>query len=165
MCEHVTEASTYITVHYINGIHVSSRCMDNVQPRIRPFWNEADPCLAYTKCGTSMYGKTWRDTDATVGSLRNRSHPSLARLPCGTTTYSEMWWDADAMWVPIWIGHIHPSQDFPVVPPRVAKHGCTKSKFWQKVNVLGVSQINHRLISNLKEPKEFSLRPLGLVYP
>ena len=28
-------------------------------------------------CGTHMYGKTWRDTDATVGSLWNRSHPSL----------------------------------------------------------------------------------------
>jgi hypothetical protein len=32
-CQHVMEASTYITVHYRNGIHVSSRCMDSVQPR------------------------------------------------------------------------------------------------------------------------------------
>jgi hypothetical protein len=32
-CQHITEASTYITVHYRNGIHASSRCMDSVQPR------------------------------------------------------------------------------------------------------------------------------------
>jgi hypothetical protein len=27
------KASTYITVHYRNGIHALSRCMDSVQPR------------------------------------------------------------------------------------------------------------------------------------
>jgi hypothetical protein len=27
------KASTYITVHYRNGTHVLSRCMDSVQPR------------------------------------------------------------------------------------------------------------------------------------
>jgi hypothetical protein len=27
------KASTYITVHYRNGVHALSRCMDNVQPR------------------------------------------------------------------------------------------------------------------------------------
>jgi 1,2-phenylacetyl-CoA epoxidase PaaB subunit len=32
-CQHVTEASTYITVHYGNDIHALSRCMDSVQPR------------------------------------------------------------------------------------------------------------------------------------
>jgi hypothetical protein len=31
--QHVTEASTYITVHYRNDIHALSRCMDSVQPR------------------------------------------------------------------------------------------------------------------------------------
>jgi hypothetical protein len=122
---------------YRNNIHVSSRCMDSVQPRIRSFWNEADPCLAYTKCGTSTYGKTWRDTDATVGSLWNRSHPSLAWLSCGTATYSKTWRDADAMWVPIWIGPIHPSQDFPVVPPRIAKRD---ELVWLYRNVLTESK-------------------------
>jgi hypothetical protein len=32
-CQHVTKASTYITVHYRNGIHALNRCMDSVQPR------------------------------------------------------------------------------------------------------------------------------------
>jgi hypothetical protein len=32
-CQHVTEASTYIAVHYRNDIHALSCCMDNVQPR------------------------------------------------------------------------------------------------------------------------------------
>jgi hypothetical protein len=32
-------------------------------------------------------------------------------------------------------------------------------------NVLEVSKINHRLISHLKETKNFPLGPLGLVYP
>jgi hypothetical protein len=63
---------------YRNGIHASSRCMDSVQPWIRSFWNEADPCLAYSQCRTSTYGKTWRDIDVMVGSLWIRSHPSLA---------------------------------------------------------------------------------------
>jgi hypothetical protein len=31
-CQHVTEVSTYITVHYRNDIHALSRCMDSVQP-------------------------------------------------------------------------------------------------------------------------------------
>jgi hypothetical protein len=65
----LTKASIYISVHYRNGIHVSSRYMDSVQPQIRSFLNEADPCLAYSQCGTSMSCKTWRDTDVTVGSL------------------------------------------------------------------------------------------------
>jgi hypothetical protein len=39
-CQHVTEASTYITVHYRNGIHASSRCMDNVLPRTPSVWME-----------------------------------------------------------------------------------------------------------------------------
>jgi hypothetical protein len=51
--------------------------------------NGVYPCLAYAKCGTSTFGKTWRDTDTT--------------------------------WVPIRIGRIHNSQDFPVVPPCMAK--------------------------------------------
>jgi hypothetical protein len=51
--------------------------------------NRVYPCLAYSQCGTHMYEKTWRDTDAT--------------------------------WVPIVIGPIHPSQDFPVAPPCMAK--------------------------------------------
>jgi hypothetical protein len=117
----LTKASTYNTVHYRNGTHASSRCMDSVQPQIRSFLNEVDLCLAYSQCGTSTYGKMWRDTDTAVGSLWIRSHPSLAWLPCGTTTYSKTWWDADAAWVPIWMGPIHPSQDFPVVPPHMAK--------------------------------------------
>jgi hypothetical protein len=33
LCQHVTEASTYIAVHYRNDIHALSRCMDSVQPR------------------------------------------------------------------------------------------------------------------------------------
>jgi hypothetical protein len=33
LCQHVTEASTYITVHYRNDIHALSHCMDSVQPR------------------------------------------------------------------------------------------------------------------------------------
>jgi hypothetical protein len=32
-CQHVTKASTYITVHYRNDIHELSRCMDSVQPQ------------------------------------------------------------------------------------------------------------------------------------
>jgi hypothetical protein len=32
-CQHVTEASTYSTVHYRNGIHALSRYMDSVQPQ------------------------------------------------------------------------------------------------------------------------------------
>jgi hypothetical protein len=47
------------------------------KPQIRSFLNEVDPCLAYSQCGMSTYGKTWQDTDAAVGSLRIRSHPSL----------------------------------------------------------------------------------------
>jgi hypothetical protein len=39
-CQHVTEASTYITVHYRNDIHVLSRCMDSVQPRTPSVWME-----------------------------------------------------------------------------------------------------------------------------
>jgi hypothetical protein len=31
-CQHVTEVSTYIAVHYRNGIHALSRDMDSVQP-------------------------------------------------------------------------------------------------------------------------------------
>jgi hypothetical protein len=33
LCQNVTEASTYITVHYGNDIHALSRYMDSVQPR------------------------------------------------------------------------------------------------------------------------------------
>jgi hypothetical protein len=33
LCQHIMEASTYITIHYRNGIHASSRCMDSVQPQ------------------------------------------------------------------------------------------------------------------------------------
>jgi hypothetical protein len=43
--------------------------------RYTPF-NEANPCLAYSQCKMSAYGKTWRDSDTTVGSLWIRSHPS-----------------------------------------------------------------------------------------
>jgi hypothetical protein len=39
-CQHVTKASTYITVHYRNDIHVLSRCMDSVQPRTPFIWME-----------------------------------------------------------------------------------------------------------------------------
>jgi hypothetical protein len=34
------KASTYITVHYRNGIHALSRCMDSVQPRTSSVWME-----------------------------------------------------------------------------------------------------------------------------
>jgi hypothetical protein len=34
------KASTYITVHYRNGIHALSRCMDSVQPRTPSVWME-----------------------------------------------------------------------------------------------------------------------------
>jgi hypothetical protein len=34
------KASTYITVHYRNGVHASSRCMDNVQPWTPSVWME-----------------------------------------------------------------------------------------------------------------------------
>jgi hypothetical protein len=34
------KASTYITIHYRNGIHALSRCMDSVQPRTPSVWME-----------------------------------------------------------------------------------------------------------------------------
>jgi hypothetical protein len=34
------KASTYIIVHYRNGTHALSRCMDNVQPRTPSVWME-----------------------------------------------------------------------------------------------------------------------------
>jgi hypothetical protein len=34
------KAPTYITVHYRNGIHASSRCMDSVQPHTPSVWME-----------------------------------------------------------------------------------------------------------------------------
>jgi hypothetical protein len=34
------KASTYITVHYRNGIHALSRCMDSIQPRTPSVWME-----------------------------------------------------------------------------------------------------------------------------
>jgi hypothetical protein len=34
------KASTYITVHYRNGTHALSRCMDSVQPRTSSVWME-----------------------------------------------------------------------------------------------------------------------------
>jgi hypothetical protein len=34
------KAFTYITVHYRNGIHALSRCMDSVQPRTSSIWME-----------------------------------------------------------------------------------------------------------------------------
>jgi hypothetical protein len=83
------KVSIYITVHNRNGIHASSHCMDSVQPQICSLLNEVDPCLAFSQCAMSTYGKMWRDIDATVGSLWIRSHPSLAGLPCITTTYSK----------------------------------------------------------------------------
>jgi hypothetical protein len=36
----IMKASTYITVHYRNGIHALSRCMDSVQPRTPSVWME-----------------------------------------------------------------------------------------------------------------------------
>jgi hypothetical protein len=128
--DHRTQRTFCSNTHESIPIHYRSlwkqypwiyRCMDNVQPQIRSFLNGADPCLAYSNCGTSTYGKTWRDTDMTVGSLWIRSHPFLTWFSCGTTTYSKTWWDTGVTWVPIRIGPIHLSQDFPVVPPCMAK--------------------------------------------
>jgi hypothetical protein len=116
----LTKASTYITVHYRNGIHV---IIDVWRRPISdtPLLNGVHPCLTYSQCGTPTYGKTWRHTDATMGSLWIRSHPSLTWLSCGTTTYGKTWWDINAVWVPIRIRPIHPSKDFPVAPPCMAK--------------------------------------------
>jgi hypothetical protein len=53
--------------------------------------------------------------------LSNRVHPFLAYSQCERSTYGKIWRDTDVMWVPIRIGPINPSKDFPVTPPRIAK--------------------------------------------
>jgi hypothetical protein len=43
-CQHVTKASTYITVHYRNDIHALSRCMDSTNLGHPPFeWSVSLP--------------------------------------------------------------------------------------------------------------------------
>jgi hypothetical protein len=67
-CQHITKASTYITVHYRNDIHALGRCMDSVL--LKTLTRRECP-LEYASLiphglsrGTITYGKTWRDSDA-----------------------------------------------------------------------------------------------------
>jgi hypothetical protein len=52
------------------SLHAQRPTLDTLLLNGVPHW------LAYPQCGTSTYGKTCRDTDATVGSLWIRSHQS-----------------------------------------------------------------------------------------
>jgi hypothetical protein len=82
------KASTYITIHYRNGIHALSRCMDSVQPRTPSVWMECilashirhAECTRITHVATITTHDQTRRWDPWNGSLHQPS-----QFPwCGT---------------------------------------------------------------------------------
>jgi hypothetical protein len=78
-CQHITEASTYITVHYRNNIH-ALRPLHGQRPTSDTLHlNGVYPCLAYSTCGMLTYetrGDTRRASggpcDSCVATTRSR---------------------------------------------------------------------------------------------
>jgi hypothetical protein len=123
------KASTYITIYYGNGIHVLSRCMDNVQPRTPSVWMECILAshIRYVACSrikhvaaTQLINRREngiRGMDSSMNPRNSREALRHTYKTCGSSSL--------------------------VVQE-------SKSDI---INVLEVSKINHRLISHLKEPK------------
>jgi hypothetical protein len=74
-CQHVTEASTYITVHYWNGIHASSRCMDSVQPQTPSVWMECIPASHIRHVECTRMAKRGDITTHDMFILNRACHP------------------------------------------------------------------------------------------
>jgi hypothetical protein len=140
-CQHVTKASTYITVHYRNSIHSLSCSMDSVQPRTSSVWME---CILashtrHAECSRMKHVATHKSqTDAKMGSVEWIT-PSTLAIPM-------MRYDTSIKHVAhlVWL--------------------C-KKEVWHEVNVLEVSKISHRLNKPPERTQKIPLGPLGLVYP
>jgi hypothetical protein len=58
-CQHVTKASTYITIYYRNGIHALSRCMDSLG---HPPFEWSVPLPRMSNMRNAHVCNTWRHT-------------------------------------------------------------------------------------------------------
>jgi hypothetical protein len=130
-CQHITKASTYITVHYRNGIHALSRCMHSLGHP--PFeWSVSLPRMSDMR--NAHVWNTWQHTThkqtRTSDTLRlNGVYPCLAWSTCGMHTYETRGnnpthkqtrrWDS-------WNGSLHqPSQSRDAAQHTYKTHGSS----------------------------------------
>jgi hypothetical protein len=75
------KASTYITVHYRNGIHALSRCMDSVQPRTPSVWTECILAshIRHAKCTRIKHVATTKLMNRREDGIRGMDHSTNPR--------------------------------------------------------------------------------------
>jgi hypothetical protein len=128
-CQHVMEASTYITVHYRNGIHASSRCMDSVQPQTPSIWME---CILSSHI---WHAECTRMINVATSQLMIRREDGIRGMDHSINPLNSR--DAEQ--------HMYKTRGSSSLVVQESKSDNSK--------VLEVSKITHRFLCHLKEPK------------
>jgi hypothetical protein len=84
------KASTYITVHYRNGFHASSRCMDNIQPQTPSVWMECILAshIRHAECTRIKHVATTQLMTRREDGIRGMDHSIDPRNSCDAVQHT-----------------------------------------------------------------------------